>query len=575
MARPRFCDELYERREQLGISISEAARALRMREELLVAFEDGDFERIPKSGYGQGMVSSYASYLGLDGREMARQFTEEFRRAQSADSGHRAYRRDSVTSEAGYSENYRSTYYSTEHGLPYTEQRGLLPTSAGVVGDMVNFTTTSGVRHRYEDGPHDRAGGHRYTSRNPLEDRGSTSRQSQLMREASRSSGRADARSRLRDEHTSRQTDGRQPSGGRPRSSARAGSHRLRSGARRHDVLTYEDESVTTRSVRPSQYRDDLSLGTSSSTYDLASSRTGRRASRNIASTARPNVSRRRSRSYDNGLRDRSRRQGPRHGGLVGVVEAFFMSRERTVAFIGVIAFVIITLLVINTVRGCVANQNSTGRTTVNVSSGEESSSATSSKSSTESSVAEAARQKAIESAKSKTEESSSSSEKVEVKVSLEDGAVTWVSVTLDGKSKVADTLTGPWEETYTVSSSIQIEVNDTSSVTVTRNGKQQKFDSKSSGLGTITITGPKAKSTEESSSAEESSAASQETTDDSYGYYGEDGTYYSSDGTGYYSSDGTYSYSDSSGYYSSDGTYADGSGSYSSGTYTDGGSYG
>lgn len=66
MAYPRFSELLRNRRMQLGLSIEQAARVLKLKEQALIAFEEADFTSIPKSGYAQGMLSSYARYLGLN-----------------------------------------------------------------------------------------------------------------------------------------------------------------------------------------------------------------------------------------------------------------------------------------------------------------------------------------------------------------------------------------------------------------------------------------------------------------------------------------------------------------------------
>ena len=58
MPRPRFSEMLVTRRRQLGLSISQASQVLRLKEQVLIAFEEGDFDHIPKSGYAQGMLSS-------------------------------------------------------------------------------------------------------------------------------------------------------------------------------------------------------------------------------------------------------------------------------------------------------------------------------------------------------------------------------------------------------------------------------------------------------------------------------------------------------------------------------------
>ena len=56
MARPRFSEMLVDRRRQLGLSIAQASQVLRLKQQVLMAFEEGDFANMPKSGYAQGML---------------------------------------------------------------------------------------------------------------------------------------------------------------------------------------------------------------------------------------------------------------------------------------------------------------------------------------------------------------------------------------------------------------------------------------------------------------------------------------------------------------------------------------
>ena len=58
MAKPRFSEYLAQRRRQLNLTIPQAARVLRLKEQVIVAFEEGDWQRIPRSGYALGMLSS-------------------------------------------------------------------------------------------------------------------------------------------------------------------------------------------------------------------------------------------------------------------------------------------------------------------------------------------------------------------------------------------------------------------------------------------------------------------------------------------------------------------------------------
>lgn len=77
MQRPQFAELLADRRRQLRLSVPQAARVLRMRESVLEAFEIGDFDHLPALGYAQGMVASYARYLGLDPRRITELYERE------------------------------------------------------------------------------------------------------------------------------------------------------------------------------------------------------------------------------------------------------------------------------------------------------------------------------------------------------------------------------------------------------------------------------------------------------------------------------------------------------------------
>ena len=69
-SRPRFSEMLLDRRRQLGHHGGpRASQVLKLKEQVRIAFEEGDFDNIPQSGYAQGMLSSYARYLGLNPRE--------------------------------------------------------------------------------------------------------------------------------------------------------------------------------------------------------------------------------------------------------------------------------------------------------------------------------------------------------------------------------------------------------------------------------------------------------------------------------------------------------------------------
>ena len=54
-SRPRFSEMLLDRRRQLGLTVGQASQVLKLKEQVLIAFEEGDFDNIPQSGYAQGI----------------------------------------------------------------------------------------------------------------------------------------------------------------------------------------------------------------------------------------------------------------------------------------------------------------------------------------------------------------------------------------------------------------------------------------------------------------------------------------------------------------------------------------
>jgi len=69
--------ELRERREALGVGLSEIADSLHIRVEYLEALEYGDYDALPSSVYAVGFVRSYAKHLGMDSDKAAVEFRME------------------------------------------------------------------------------------------------------------------------------------------------------------------------------------------------------------------------------------------------------------------------------------------------------------------------------------------------------------------------------------------------------------------------------------------------------------------------------------------------------------------
>ncbi|HEY9888838.1 MAG TPA: RodZ domain-containing protein [Candidatus Obscuribacterales bacterium] len=65
---------LREVRTESGKAIDEVANQIFIRPALVRAIEAGDWESLPEPVFVQGFIRRYADYLGLDGREVAKQF---------------------------------------------------------------------------------------------------------------------------------------------------------------------------------------------------------------------------------------------------------------------------------------------------------------------------------------------------------------------------------------------------------------------------------------------------------------------------------------------------------------------
>lgn len=518
MPRPRFSEMLLQRRRQLGLTCEQASRILKLREDVLIAFEEGDFESMPQSGYAQGMLSSYARYLGLNAREVVDLFQEELYEYVNGSGSHELRRRTRDTIAGRGISGYDVVNEAGSRPKAYVEYHGLLPTAGGPAGDMGNFATVTPARPRQSV---------------PLAGLGPSAvaaygREDYAYQQRPYNSGQA------YESRQQRSTARRRASGQRRPQSDPAG-RLLREGQqgvvdRDRDLVAprgragqartqrfYQRDDVSTRSVRRGEYRDDLRYDGVASPYERASTISGRRSSRNIASVERPNV-RRRQPSERSGAQGGRRRQPARRGGVAGFVDAFLSDRRRALLLLLLVLAAVLTLILVFSVKSCTGSAQSaqTGSKTVNVttaqgsgqdslqgsgSGSDASSSASDSKQDQAASFASGSGSTATGDAASGDQaqaDAAATPERTVVQVSLASGEASWVEVTVDGKSVVADNLTGAWSQTYTVTDSIAIQVSNVDAVTVTNNGKKVDFSSKTSGVGTLTIKGTPAPATDE-----------------------------------------------------------------------------
>jgi cytoskeletal protein RodZ len=67
---------LRQKRESLGLSLSDIERQTRIREIYLYALEEGDLNDLPSTVQGRGMLGNYATFLGLDSESFLSSFAE-------------------------------------------------------------------------------------------------------------------------------------------------------------------------------------------------------------------------------------------------------------------------------------------------------------------------------------------------------------------------------------------------------------------------------------------------------------------------------------------------------------------
>lgn len=500
MERAVFSDMLAERRRQLGYSIRQASRVLRLREDIIVAFEEGDFERMPKSGYAQGMLSSYARYLGLDASVVVEAYVKDFERYKRE--GHRGGASNAAMTLSGVD--------ATSHVQPYVPSRGLLPTSGGPAGDMGSFATTR-------------------------------------VRVRGASSSSEESRDSVADYTQVRPYTELAPQ------KVGASRRRVRSDESRPERTGTSTRTRSSRSRRDAQGQR----------LDTDSTRKGSSASARRVSGA----------TGAKGGRGRSR-QGNRGRKGVNIPPMAF-------TILGVVAIAGLAILVVLGVGSC-THREPTSSHTIPVSAADEASAeknaqdASSSSTTTDTSNgaddpdgtnSSSGSNAVVPNKDGEGEDSPNAKEKeTSVSVSVAADAVTWLEIDCDGVSEVAQTVTGPWQQTFTVEDAITIQAGDTTAVSVVRDGSQVQFESMASGIGTIRIQGtPSKKSTskddadakgdddrrdEDSSSSNQGEGydGSEESSSDEYGDWGAYDEGYYGDDYSYGYDDGSY-YEDESGY--------------------------
>lgn len=433
----RFGDMLLEQRRRMGLSIQQVANTIKIRPQIIEFFETGNFASMPPRGYAQGMISSYARFLGLNPREVVNAYFDDLM----------AYERETSQQGGRFQDaaGYVNSRSSVDNGRFLMVQGGRStrygqrPPQAGYITETGSSEEIRSQRDRFRSTPmpDDRAlPAARGLSRDPRAGYGDGGYSGRGYR------GVSAARSR----------------GGYVDADTTQVTPRLRSQSQ-----PYGQRSSAPRSgQRDYQNRGELAP------------RSGQRGSQR-----------------QGGYRGGSNRG---HGGG-RVPQNNGLDPRIIYAGIGAVALLLILLIVV-LLRGC---GSSAPESTPETPAATKTTTKKSSKK-TESVDEDEGTDEATDSADSDAAKATAKKEEdevIKVKVSVAKGKTAWIEVKVDGKSVYGAQATGPFEQEYTPESSIEITTSKPSDVTVTKNGEKVRYDTKTSGVARVTITVPKKESTD------------------------------------------------------------------------------
>lgn len=422
-----FGEMLVSRRREMGMSIQQASNITKIRPQIIEYFETENFQALPSRGYAQGIVSSYARFLGLDPNEVVNAYFDaledyELHGPQPSRGRFREFSPEANLRSAQVPSRYH--LMDTGHSGSRYAQR---PPQAG-------YVTESNSQHE------------------PL----STSRLRPLSA-----------------------VDNRRPSqrGGDP---ARRNRGDRASQQRRYERDPYVGEGHPS-SARP---RDGRSYGARSNS---PSGPMGRRSQ----DPRRGNI--RSSGSRGGGVPPRSRggRGASARGGR-GSSGTNVPMNPRILVLVAIVALALVAFIAMTLLRGCAPHdQSPAGSAATSVQKVDKKSDDTPSKDD-DSSDSDDAQSKDDDSSGSDKQAATEPEETI-VKIRVkEEGVVAWIEVKLDGKSVLAKQVVGPFEQEFTVEQQIDITTDTPNEVTVYKNGKKVRYDTKVSGVAKVSISVPK-----------------------------------------------------------------------------------
>lgn len=497
----RFGDMLLEQRRRMGLSIQQVANTIKIRPQIIEFFENGNFASMPPRGYAQGMISSYARFLGLNPREVVNAYFDDLM----------AYERETSQQGGRFQDaaGYVNSRSSVDNGRFLMVQGGRStrygqrPQQAGYVTETGSSEDIRSQRDRFRSTPvpEERAlPAARGVARDPRVGYGDGGYSDRGYRGVS--SGRP--RGGYADADTTQVT---------PRLRSQSQPYSQRSIAPRSGQRNYQGRGeLASRSGQRNMQRQGSYRGRSDNNRGRMPQGTGRGGSN----------------------RGRGGGRAPQNNGL---------DPRIVYAGIGAVALLLIVLIVV-LLRGCASSApESTPETPVATKTTTKKSSKKT-ESVDEDEDTDETKDESTDSDAANTKAKKEESEVTKVKISVAKGKTAWIEVKVDGKSVYGAQATGPFEQEYAPESSIEITTSKPSDVTVTKNGEKVRYDTKTSGVARVTITVPKKETTESKDGESSDGTDGTESTDGTDGTDAQptDGTDAATDGqTTPYSDDYSY----------------------------------
>lgn len=438
----RFGEMLLNRRRELGMSIQQVANVIKIRPQIIEFFETGNFASMPPRGYAQGMIASYARYLGLNPREVVGAYFDELYVFERGGSAAGSQFTEGATNPVPRSVSTSGRYLMVDPPPAPNSRYGQRPQQAGYVSDTTSGHVprrVAGTPRRVESLPP--AGSTRGTLRTASGPRGGY---------GSDSFGAPDRTVRMN----------------RP-----AGGYGSRSG--------YGSAAGRGGAQDPAHSRQLSRQGSGG----YGGSRGG----------GRPASGSNRGRGYTGG-------RGGSSGGFGG---------DPRLLIGGLVAIlVLIVLVIVLLVRSCSSTQPATdaGSASTTQAATEPATDDTSDADDepADDSDADADAADGEQGDGTDTDADGTSSDPTtdaqtqpatpvehKIKVTVDEGITTWMEIKLDGQIVYSSQTTGPFEKEYTPTESMTVTVNHPGDVHITDNGDKVDWDTRTSGVGRVTITVP------------------------------------------------------------------------------------